>query len=65
MISSNLWRTWDQQEIDWVEERQGKLFGYEIKWNSNRPPAPEDWKKTYQEAQYRVINQDNFLRFVA
>jgi len=32
-IHSNIyfWRTWQQQEIDLVEERDGKLFGYEIK----------------------------------
>ena len=28
------WRTWDQKEVDWVEEREGKLFGYEFKWKS-------------------------------
>ncbi|MGA2091456.1 MAG: DUF4143 domain-containing protein [Endomicrobiales bacterium] len=25
-------RTWDQKEINLVEEREGSLFGYEIKW---------------------------------
>jgi hypothetical protein len=28
------WRTWNQKEIDRVEERDGKLFGYEFKWKS-------------------------------
>src|SRR3989344_5919643 len=28
------WRTWDGQEIDLVEERGGKLFGYEFKWGN-------------------------------
>ena len=27
------WRTYDQQEIDLVEERDGRLFGYEFKWS--------------------------------
>ena len=26
------WRTYDQKEIDMIQEREGKLFGYEIKW---------------------------------
>ncbi|MEZ4688450.1 MAG: hypothetical protein R3B47_21030 [Bacteroidia bacterium] len=30
------WRTYDQQEIDWVEDRGGKLYGYEFKWNAGR-----------------------------
>ena len=34
-ISANqyFWRTWEQQEIDFVEEREGKLFGYEFSWS--------------------------------
>ncbi len=59
------WRTWDQQEIDIVEEKDGKLFGFEIKWNSKKQPkAPKDWLKTYYNASYAVINKDNYLDFV-
>ncbi len=57
------WRTWDGQEIDWVEEREGKLFGYEIKWQKSAP-APNQWIDTYEEAEFKVINQDNFLNFI-
>ena len=31
--SMYFWRTYSGQEIDLVEEREGKLFGYEIKWS--------------------------------
>ncbi|MCB0641377.1 MAG: ATP-binding protein, partial [Phaeodactylibacter sp.] len=31
IVNNYFWRTYDQQEIDWVEEREGKLFGYEFK----------------------------------
>ncbi|MGB2632184.1 MAG: ATP-binding protein, partial [Minisyncoccales bacterium] len=35
VFSNNyFWRTWDQKEVDFVEEREGKLFGYEFKWNN-------------------------------
>lgn len=30
------WRTWDQKELDWVEERGGKLNAYEWKWSDTR-----------------------------
>lgn len=60
------WRTWDQKEIDLVEEREGKLFGYEFKWKSEKKiKAPKDWLTAYPEAQYQVIDKDNFLEFVA
>ncbi len=58
------WRTYDQKEIDWVEEREGKLFGYEIKWSGDSPKAPLSWVETYPEASYEVVNGDNFLDFI-
>lgn len=59
------WRTWDQKEIDWVEERDGKLFGYEIKWNKTVKGAPKDWVETYPEAEFKCINKDNYLDFIS
>lgn len=58
------WRTWDRKEIDWIEEREGKLFGYEIKWNKKKAKEPKIWRETYKNAEYRVINQENYLEFV-
>ena len=59
------WRTYDQKEVDWVEERDGKLFGYEIKWNpKKKPKAPIGWLETYENATFEVVNKDNFLKFV-
>jgi uncharacterized protein len=59
------WRTWDQKEIDLVEEREGKLFGYEIKWGEKKlVNAPKLWFKTYPEASFEVINRQNYLDFI-
>lgn len=59
------WRTYDGQEIDLVEERDGNLFGYEVKWSgAKQPSAPKDWVKHYSQAQYQVINRENYLEFV-
>lgn len=58
------WRTYDQKEIDWVEEREGKLFGYEIKWSDKRVKEPKLWRQTYKEAEYEAINRENYLEFI-
>ena len=58
------WRMWNGQEIDWVEEREGKLFGYEIKWSDKKCKEPKLWRETYENAEFKVINQDNYLEFV-
>lgn len=65
-LFSNLyfWRTHDRQEIDLVEERGGKLYGFEFKWGTGRMREPRDWKKTYPEAEFSVVNQENYLDFV-
>ncbi len=57
------WRTWDQKEVDWVEEREGKLFGYEFKWGSDKAKPPKDWLETYSNASFEVINPENYLEF--
>jgi len=58
------WRTYEQKEIDIVEERDGKLAGYEIKWKKDKTKPPKDWLATYKNAEYKVINQDNYLDYV-
>ncbi|MCK5123323.1 MAG: ATP-binding protein [Candidatus Pacebacteria bacterium] len=58
------WRTYDQKEIDWVEERDGKLFGYEMKWGDKKKKEPKLWKETYDNAEFKIINQENYLDFV-
>ncbi|MDO8524371.1 MAG: ATP-binding protein [bacterium] len=59
------WRTYDGQEIDLVEERNGKILGFEIKWSPvAKTKIPKDWLSKYKNAQYKVINQENYLDFV-
>ncbi|MFO7656414.1 MAG: ATP-binding protein [Bacteroidales bacterium] len=54
------WRTYDQQEIDWVEERDGSLFGYEFKWKDSKSKIPSQWKNSYPDSEFEVINMHNF-----
>lgn len=58
------WRTYDQKELDWIEEREGKLFGYEFKWADTLVKAPKLWLETYPDALFECINQDNYLKFI-
>jgi hypothetical protein len=62
--NSYFWRTYDKKEIDLVEERQGNLFGYEIKWAKARVKAPKDWQKTYKSAGFEIINKENYLQYI-
>jgi predicted AAA+ superfamily ATPase len=55
------WRTYDQQEIDLVEERGGNFHGYEFKWSQNKPASPpSNWTSAYPDAKYAVITPANY-----
>lgn len=65
IFSNNyFWRTYDQKEVDFVEEREGKLFGYEFKWRAKKTKLQYEWLNTYKNASFEIINRDNFLQFV-
>jgi hypothetical protein len=58
------WRTWDQKEIDLIEERDGKLFAYEFKWGNKRVKNPKEWMSTYPESEFHTVTQENYLNFI-
>ena len=59
------WRTYDQQELDWLEERAETLAGFEFKWNERKKSKiPIAFSKAYPEATFEVINKQNYLDFI-
>lgn len=58
------WRTYDQQELDWVEEADGQLGAFEMKWNTNRVRFPRAFQTAYPSASLSVVNPDNYLDFI-
>lgn len=63
--NSYFWRTYEGQEIDLIEERDGKIFGYEFKWSSlKKIKPPGNWSSAYPESEFQVINPDNYLDFI-
>lgn len=58
------WRTYDQQEIDWIEVENGQLRAYEFKWKVDRAKPPKAFAQAYPEATFELINRDNYLEFI-
>ena len=55
------WRTYDQKEIDLIEERNGKLRAFECKWSPNaRFTPPAEWTANYPEAQFNIATRENW-----
>ena len=59
------WRTTMQQEIDYLEEYDGKMYAYEFKWQDTKKSlVPAAFATTYPDAIFKVIDRDTFLEFV-
>ncbi len=58
------WRTYDQQEIDLVEEINGQLTAYEIKWGNKKAKKPVAWQKAYPDAEFITINKNDFPHWI-
>ena len=57
------WRR-NKKEIDLIEEREGKLYAYEIKWRKPKVRLPRVFQEAYPNSQFSVITRDNFLEFL-
>ncbi|TDE55185.1 ATP-binding protein [Flavobacterium sp. GT3P67] len=59
------WRTYDQQELDWLEEKGEELAGFEFKWSETKKvKIPTAFAKAYPDATFEVINKSNYLDFI-
>jgi uncharacterized protein len=64
-VNYYFWRTYDQKEIDLIEERGGKLYGYEFKWKQDKKiKPPSDWLSSYKNASYEIIDVGSCFKFV-
>ncbi|MFN3756644.1 MAG: ATP-binding protein [Flavobacterium sp.] len=59
------WRTYDQQELDWLETEAESISGFEFKWNEDKKSkVPVAFAKAYPEASFEVITRKNYLVFI-
>jgi len=60
------WRTTQQQEIDYIEEKEGKLFAYEFKWNPKKAKKrfSQTFTNAYKDASCQVITSSNYDEFL-
>lgn len=59
------WRNYDQQEVDFIELKQGKLYAYEFKYNNNkRVKIPAAFSAAYPEVLFECITKDNYLDWI-
>ncbi len=65
LFSNNFfWRTYDQKEIDFIEERDGNLYAFEFKYRNTKAKAPKQWVNAYPNSEFHIVTSDNFLEFL-
>ncbi len=64
LARSYFWRTRQQQEVDYVEEMGGRIYGYEFKWSSKKKVRlPKTFVEKY-DAEEKLIHRKNFREFI-
>lgn len=58
------WRTYDQKEIDLVEEYDGAFHAFEFKWRKKNVMPPKKFLANYKPASFEVISKDNYRSFI-
>lgn len=59
------WRTYDQKEIDYVEEKDGRLKAVEFKLGDKKAKVPKTFLNTYPESGFELINKENYFSFIS
>ena len=63
--SRYFWRTYQGQEIDFIEKIENKLMAFEAKWSSTKKVnAPLGWKENYPESSFNVITPENYFEYL-
>jgi uncharacterized protein len=64
IVNSYFWRTYDQQEIDLIEEEHATIAAFECKWKTGKTKTPAAFKNAYPDASFQVVNQDNYVEWI-
>lgn len=63
-VDSYFWRTHTQQEIDRIETKNDKINAFEYKWKSGKTKIPSQFSSAYPNADFSVIDKENYLDFI-
>lgn len=63
-VNMYFWRTYEQKEIDYIEEIDGKFYVFEFKWNEPAGKSPKVFLEAYPGSEYKVITKENFREFI-
>jgi predicted AAA+ superfamily ATPase len=64
-VNTYFWRTKDQQEIDYIEEKDGILHAFEFKWSETKKvKLSKTFTNAYPDSSFAIISKDNYDNFL-
>ena len=64
-VKTYFWKTHQKQEIDFIEESDGQINAFEIKWKEKpNDRFPATFKEAYLDATTQFISTENFNQFL-
>ena len=64
-VKNYFWRTFAGQEIDFIEEVDGKISAFEFKWNPKaKPKFSKSFTNEYSPEITQVVNLENYSDFI-
>ncbi|MFZ5554110.1 MAG: ATP-binding protein [Bacteroidota bacterium] len=64
-VNHYFWRTFAQQEVDYIEEYEGKFHAYEMKWNPKKKiKFPKTFSAAYPGSIQKIISPDTMDDFM-
>lgn len=60
-VNTYFWRTYSRQEVDFVEEENSKVAGFECKLKDGGARVPSEWKNLYGEKSFNLITPEIFI----
>jgi predicted AAA+ superfamily ATPase len=65
IVNNYFWRTYQKEEIDLIEESEGKLTAFECKYNIKKKAVfPKTFKESYPASEQVIINPDTFWKYL-
>jgi len=63
-VQHYFWRTYDQQELDMIEAKNGEILAVDFKWGNQKKKIPGFFAKNYPDVPFSIINKENYLDFI-
>ncbi len=64
IYSHYFWRLTSGAELDLVEETEGTISGFELKYGKKHSKSPKSWILAYPKAEVSTINRNNWQEFL-